>query len=340
MADTTKELWENSPFGENSIFHPSWEDKQQRERLKRQQSLATTPSASGKVYLTFDDGLQLGTKDVLAVLDEANVKGTFFLTGIHVKNFIEKTDRKEGLALLKHIYLHHYIGNHSYSHANDFYKRFYGEGLKIGKKAGGDFIFRTVLEDFQLNDQILNKYLNQAGIRIRADYQHKFARFPGRDTWKTTSITDLYPGTEEEAIELYKADYLLFGWDVEWKMKFQLAEMSRITVDKKENAGTLDWNDEKETHPFYDLCKKDLVEKDRLTGTWAGISEDIEDYMHHSSWQPLDDKSKTSEKVVLLMHERAFRQCGDKYKSEAQKLALLISSLKKKGFSFDTINNY
>src|SRR5690554_6305133 len=31
------EFWKNSPFGEDSIFHPSWEEKQEEERLQNQQ---------------------------------------------------------------------------------------------------------------------------------------------------------------------------------------------------------------------------------------------------------------------------------------------------------------
>jgi len=34
MAD---EFWKNSPFGEDSIFHPSWEEKQEQARLQNQQ---------------------------------------------------------------------------------------------------------------------------------------------------------------------------------------------------------------------------------------------------------------------------------------------------------------
>lgn len=90
----------------------------------------------------------------------------------------------------------------------------------------------------------------------------------------------------------------------------------------------------------WDLCSKDFVDDDRLNETWKGVSADIEDFAHHSRIQPFDDKSKTSKKVILLMHERAFRQCGSKYKDEASKLSLLIKSLRKKGFTFDTIDNY
>lgn len=75
--------------------------------------------------------MQLGTKDVLDVLKENKIKATFFLTGIHVKSFIEKIDKTKGLHMLKEIYQNHFIANHSYSHANDYYVNYYKDGLKI-----------------------------------------------------------------------------------------------------------------------------------------------------------------------------------------------------------------
>lgn len=49
-----------------------------------------------EIYLTFDDGIQAGTEEVLQVLRDTGVKGTFFLTGIHLYYFIEKSkDRKK-----------------------------------------------------------------------------------------------------------------------------------------------------------------------------------------------------------------------------------------------------
>ena len=58
-----------------------------------------------EIYLTFDDGIQAGTEEVLALLKEKKVKATFFLTGIHLYYFIEKhKDRKQALNVLKDIY--------------------------------------------------------------------------------------------------------------------------------------------------------------------------------------------------------------------------------------------
>jgi peptidoglycan/xylan/chitin deacetylase (PgdA/CDA1 family) len=335
-----KEIWKESPFGENSIFHASWEEKQKNERLKKQQSLENSTSNSGKIYLTFDDGLQLGTKDVLDVLKANNVKATFFLTGIHVKNFIEKVNKDEGLKMLRDIYENHLIGNHSYSHANDFFENYYKNGLKIGTRPNGDYIFRTVLADFQMNDQTINKFLNDAGIKITGNFQHKRARFPGRNTWKTDTINDVETDTKEEAEDLFKAGYKLYGWDTEWNMNFQIVNISKSNIQSRVDENKMNWENEEQSHPFFDLCNSNLVDKDRVNETWLAVSNDLEDYANHSSLQPFDDKSKISKKAILLMHERAFRQCGNKYKTEASKLSSLIISLKKKGFTFDTMDNY
>lgn len=335
-----EEYWESTPFGKDSYFAPGWDEKQKEERQNNNKSLKSTTHNSGKVYLTFDDGLQLGTRDVLDVLKENNVKATFFLTGIHVKSFIEKIDMDQGLDMLKEIYQKHLIGNHSYSHANDFYENYYKDGLKIGVKSNGSFIFRSVLEDFKLNDRTINKYLIKSGVNINPNYHHKYARFPGRNTWKTNAINDIKTDTKNETNDLFKFGYLLFGWDTEWNMIFQIVNKSKHNIQTKVDEDKMEWNNEKYTHPFWDLCSKDFVDDDRLNETWKGVSADIEDFAHHSRIQPFDDKSKTSKKVILLMHERAFRQCGSKYKDEASKLSLLIKSLRKKGFTFDTIDNY
>ena len=62
-------------------------------------------------YLTFDDGPTLkSTSKILDILNEENVKASFFVIGKHVKEHPELVKRAydEG----------HYIANHSYSHNN------------------------------------------------------------------------------------------------------------------------------------------------------------------------------------------------------------------------------
>ena len=67
-----------------------------------------------KVYLTFDDGPSVYTTEILDILDDYNVKATFFVLG---------KDDPESIELMQDIYERgHTIGMHSYSHKyNEIY---------------------------------------------------------------------------------------------------------------------------------------------------------------------------------------------------------------------------
>ena len=68
-----------------------------------------------KVYLTFDDGPSIYTKDILDVLKRYNVKATFFVTGMNSEQYDDYYQKilDDG----------HSLGIHTYSHVyNDVYK--------------------------------------------------------------------------------------------------------------------------------------------------------------------------------------------------------------------------
>ena len=60
------------------------------------------------IYLTFDDGPSDRTDEILRILDEKNVKATFFVTG--------KSDPEDLARMKKIVDAGHTIGMHSYSH--------------------------------------------------------------------------------------------------------------------------------------------------------------------------------------------------------------------------------
>lgn len=64
-----------------------------------------------KVYLTFDDGPSENTDEILAILDEFNVKATFFVNG---KTDEESLERYKDIVKAGHI-----LGLHSYTHEYD-----------------------------------------------------------------------------------------------------------------------------------------------------------------------------------------------------------------------------
>ncbi|OEK09809.1 hypothetical protein A8C32_09870 [Flavivirga aquatica] len=317
-----------------------------------------------KIYLTFDDGIQPGTEEVLKVLKETDVKATFFLTGIHTKFSYEKNPERT-LRVLKSIYENHEIANHSYSHANYFYSSYYRSGgVKISKDSR-----RTVLEDFCLNEEIITNYIKQidnsySKSHMMAKNQEKpFARFPGTNTWylnesikeiKSTSRGRKFEiaikDSKEEADELYNKGYKIVGWDTEWHMDFGLALKAQEDIVINDT----DFTKEHEAHPddvdLYSsntfLLKKEKIkynETDRLNESLETVKENILDFAYHSRFQPFDDKSKKENKVILLMHERAFRYT-ESYKSkgrtEMDKLKKLIEELKEENFQFETLSNY
>ena len=275
-----------------------------------------------EVYLTFDDGIQAGTEEVLSLLKAKGIKGTFFLTGIHLHYFIEKSkDRKKALTVLKDIYENHIIGNHSYSHVNDFYKNAYKDGIKYKGDGSKNEDKMPLFTDFtKCKEQILlylEEIYGKGAIKNKAVTLAKnqtipLARFPGRNTWYTKSIieidSDNSEDTKDEAKELYdKRDYQVYGWDVEWNMNFDFVEISKKSVNEKVDNKTMNFSKDEEAHPYYDMYSKENIGKNRLIEAWETVRDEILDYAYDNPWTPFDKASKTKGKVILLMHERGFR---------------------------------
>lgn len=99
-----------------------------------------------KVYLTFDDGPSKNTAEILDILDEYNIKATFFVVG--------KTD----------------------SYSKDIYKRIVDEGHSLGLHSYShryDIIYKS-LDDFQYDLYKLQDYLYEV-----TGYKSNIYRFPG-----------------------------------------------------------------------------------------------------------------------------------------------------------------
>lgn len=132
-------------------------------------SAAVSPVAaeSKTVYLTFDDGPQPGTTDVLDVLKEQGAHATFFLTG---SNAITVGGLDEQATLVKRELAEgHDIGNHCYIHkpmTKADYKATYGDlSGEAGRKAFD--------ANFARNEDHFRARLQQP------DFKFIFARLPG-----------------------------------------------------------------------------------------------------------------------------------------------------------------
>jgi len=146
------------------------------------------PSDKRVIYLTFDDGPNRGTENLLKILHKRNICATAFLVGKHAS---DSKRQKEDLEKMKTDVLLE-LANHSYTHAHNKYSDFYKNP-------------EAVVKDFNR----AKDSLKLAGM---------IARTPGRNIWRLNNIdvTDLKSSTEA-ANSLRKAGYKLIGWDLEWK---------------------------------------------------------------------------------------------------------------------------
>lgn len=119
------------------------------------------------IYLTFDDGPQPGTTDVLDVLKEEGVHGAFFLTGSNALS----VGGLEGQAkiILRTLAEGHEIGNHCYIHepmTRGGYIAAYGD---LTTDAQRDAFHKNLAR----NDSEIGRRLEKPGFKF------EFARLPG-----------------------------------------------------------------------------------------------------------------------------------------------------------------
>lgn len=146
------------------------------------------------IYLTFDDGPNQGTENLLKILNKKNVCATAFLVGKHVYG---SKKQKNDLELLRQNPLIE-LANHSFTHAHNRYTEFYKNSS-------------AVVQDFNIAKDSLKLY-------------DKIARTPGRNIWRLNNITatDIKSSTDA-ANSLKKAGYKVIGWDLEWKPTNRMA---------------------------------------------------------------------------------------------------------------------
>ncbi len=145
-------------------------------------------SVTKNIYLTFDDGPLLGSENIDKIVRDEQVDVNVFIVGKH-----EMSDTQmQSYYRLYQTNPYVEIGNHSFTHANDHYKKFY-----------------------QNPDAVVTDFMKcQDELQI----PNKFARQPGRNQWRLNGITrnDISSGSKS-ADMLYRQGFKVFGWDVEWQ---------------------------------------------------------------------------------------------------------------------------
>lgn len=140
-----------------------------------------------RIYLTIDDAPLKGCEYIDSIVSAEKIKTNIFMVG----NGIDGSQRfkKYYEAMAENNYIEIY--NHSYSHANNRYAKYYKTP-------------ETVLEDFEKNQNDFN-------------ISHKIARLPGRNLWHIGDKKKNYKQSGATSAELLAENgYKVFGWDVEW----------------------------------------------------------------------------------------------------------------------------
>ncbi|MDX8514584.1 polysaccharide deacetylase family protein [Mesorhizobium captivum] len=152
-------------------------------------------AADRTIYLTFDDGPLAGTANILDVLQAEQAPATLFMVGMHAEaNATNRAlvHRAKSMPLVT-------IGNHSYSHAYNHYRHFYGDT-------------EGVVADMLRANTVL-------GLKPAVH-----ARLPGRDVFRLPSMSKddnslglAQAGREDPDYEFVAASgFWLYGWDHEW----------------------------------------------------------------------------------------------------------------------------
>ncbi len=152
------------------------------------------------IYLTFDDGPNKGTKNMMHIVQEEEIPVTLFIVGEHVYGSKEQAAIFDSLINCNLFE----IANHSFTHA---FKNKFAKFYQVPDSAVKDFI--RCADSLQLSAKII--------------------RTPGRNIWRTELIksTDIKSSTET-ADSLYANGFTITGWDLEWHFddKLQLKNTS------------------------------------------------------------------------------------------------------------------
>ncbi|AXK49019.1 polysaccharide deacetylase [Aliarcobacter trophiarum LMG 25534] len=163
-------------------------------------SLYTFGNTDNKIaLLTFDDGPIISTKNIIEVVREEDIPVTMFFVGCQIEVF--QNIYKDAIS-----YPNILIANHTYSHANNKYRKFYSNPT-------------LVVEDIKKANEIvgLDNVSNTSSLYLPV-------RLAGRNVFRLPTITKNDNMIDEVQREkeivgyddIYKEGYYIYGWDIEW----------------------------------------------------------------------------------------------------------------------------
>jgi peptidoglycan-N-acetylglucosamine deacetylase len=158
-----------------------------------------------KLYLTFDDGPNPGTRVVIDALKEAKIPATFYMIGLHRYY----GPQQEGLWKEVNSTPYFEVVNHSFTHGfKNQYKKYYND----------------------LNGCVADINRNQDSLK----FNNTIFRGPGSNAWRLPGISiDAKPniGIRPQIMDsLYKQGYFVTGWDWEWEHYKNKAKQDAATL--------------------------------------------------------------------------------------------------------------
>lgn len=143
-----------------------------------------------KIYLTFDDGPNTGTRVVMNILKEAQVPATFYMIGLHrygspmQAKLWEEVNAEPSFEVCNHSFSHGYHNN---------FAKFYTD-------------VDGAVNDFISNDDSLK-------------FNNTICRAPASNVWRLPGLREghTYHNRTKVLDSLFKLGYLFTGWDWEWR---------------------------------------------------------------------------------------------------------------------------
>ena len=154
----------------------------------KQHSTGAPKKKKKTIYLTFDDGPNKGTKNMMQIVQQEEIPVTLFIIGEHVYGSKAQTAVFDSIVNCNLFE----IANHSFTHAfENNYAKFY----QVPDSAVKDF--KRCADSLHLTANII--------------------RTPGRNIWRTEAIncTDI-KSSKAAADSLFANGFTLAGWDLEW----------------------------------------------------------------------------------------------------------------------------
>ncbi|EPP5330104.1 carbohydrate-binding protein [Vibrio alginolyticus] len=314
-----------------------------------QHSFAQTDS-KGTIYLTFDDGPINASIDVIQVLNQEDIKATFYFNAWHLDGIGDENEDRSLEALKLALDTGHIVANHSYDHMVHNCVDEFGPNSAAECNATGDHQLNSYQDPvydasmFTENLSVLAKYL--PNITSYPNYKvTEFARLPYTNGWRVTkdfkadglcaTSDDLKPwepgyvcdtsnpsNSVKAAIEvqniLANNGYQTHGWDVDWAPENWGIEMPANSLTEAE--------------------------------AFLGYVDSALNTCAPTTINPINSKAQEfpcgtplhADKVIVLTHEFLFED-GKRGMGATQnlpKLAKFIQLAKQAGYDFDTMDNY